>query len=102
MEFSLEEVAESGTFLINAATITGLDTFVNGIQYATTILSAFDPTGLASIQYVDTQDAKKLSLAGGTGNKMQGNLYMGGNFIAGVGEPTAGDHAATKSYLTAR
>ena len=57
----------------------------------------FDPTGLASIQYVDTQDAK-LSLAGGTGNKMQGNLYMGGNFIAGVGEPTAGDHAATKSY----
>ena len=98
VEFSLEEVAESGTFLINGATITGLDTFVNGIQYATTILSAFDPTGLASIQYVDTQDAKKLSLAGGTGNKMQGNLYMGGNFIAGVGEPTAGDHAATKSY----
>ena len=62
VEFSLEEVAESGTFLINGATITGLDTFVNGIQYATTILSAFDPTGLASIQYVDRQDAKKLDL----------------------------------------
>ena len=98
VEFSLEEVAESGTFLINDATITGLDTFVNGIQYATTILSAFDPTGLASIQYVDKQDAKKLDLAGGTNSKMTGNLYMGGNFIAGVGEPTAGDHAATKSY----
>ena len=97
-EFNIEDVAESGTFQIDGATITGLDTLVNGIQYATTILSAFDPTGLASIQYVDTQDAKKLSLAGGTGNKMQGNLYMGGNFIAGVGEPTAGDHAATKSY----
>ena len=97
MEFSLEEVAESGTFLINGATITGLDTFVNGIQYATTILSAFDPTGLASIEYVDRQDAKKLDLRGGTSSKMQGNLYMGGYFIAGVGEPTH-DHAATKTY----
>ena len=29
---------------------------------------------------------------------MTGNLYMGGNFIAGVGDPTAGDHAATKKY----
>ena len=29
---------------------------------------------------------------------MQGNLYMGGNFIAGVDEPTANDHAATKGY----
>ena len=23
---------------------------------------------------------------------------MGGNFIAGVGDPTSGDHAATKTY----
>ena len=53
---------------------------------------------LASVEYVDAQDAKKLDLTGGTGSKMQGNLYMGGNFIAGVGEPTADDHAATMSY----
>ena len=98
VEFNLEDVAESGTFLINGVTITGLDTFVNGIHYASTILSAFDPTGLASIHYVDTQDAKKLSLTGGTGSKMQGNLYMGSHFIAGVSEPTSDDHAATKKY----
>ena len=98
-EFSIEEAAESGTFLISTATITGLDAFVNGIQYATTALSAFDPTGLASINYVDAQNAKKLDLSGGTSNKMKGNLYLGGFFIAGLGEPTAGNHAATRQYV---
>ena len=98
-ELSIEDVSESGTFLISGATITGLDAFVKDIQYATTILSAFDPTGLASINYVDTQDAKKLSLSGGTANKMRGNLYLGGFFIAGLGEPTAGNHAATMQYV---
>ena len=30
---------------------------------------------------------------------MQGNLYMGGNFIAGVGEETAGDQAAVLQVI---
>ena len=98
-EFNIEDVAESGTFQIDGVTISGLDTFVNGIQYASTILSAFDPTGLASIHYVDTQDAKKLSLIGGTDNKMQGNFYMGGHYIAGLADPQGNDHAISRKYL---
>ncbi len=40
-----------------------------------------------------------LGLSGGTANKMKGNLYLGGFFIAGLGEPTAGNHAATMQYV---
>ncbi len=48
---------------------------------------------------VEAIDSKKLDRSGGTANKMTGNLYMGGFFIAGIGEPTAGNHAATMQYV---
>jgi hypothetical protein len=44
-------------------------------------------------------DDKYLAKAGGTSQKMQGILYLGGNKIAGVGEPEASTDAATKAYV---
>jgi len=40
-----------------------------------------------------------LPLAGGTSNKMTGILYLGGNKIAGLGEPYLETDAATKGYV---
>ena len=42
-----------------------------------------------------------LPLSGGTTSKMQGVLYMGGNKIAGVGNPSLDTDAATKKYVDA-
>ncbi len=46
-----------------------------------------------------TIESEYLNKKGGTANKMKGNLYLGGFFIAGLGEPTAGNHAATMQYV---
>ena len=46
--------------------------------------------------YVDTADALKLALAGGT---MGGVIAMGTNKITGVGDPGAAQDAATKAYV---
>ena len=46
--------------------------------------------------YVDTNDALKLALAGGT---MSGVIAMGSNKITGVTDPTANQDAATKAYV---
>ena len=46
--------------------------------------------------YVDTQDALKLSLTGGT---MSGAIAMGTNKITGLGTPTDSADAATKNYV---
>jgi hypothetical protein len=46
--------------------------------------------------YVDTADATKLPLAGGT---MSGDLNMGSNTVTGLKAPSANDDAATKTYV---
>jgi hypothetical protein len=57
-----------------------------------------DPTAnqdAATKNYVDTQDATKLSTTGGT---MSGAIAMGTNKITGAGDPTAAQDVATKAY----
>ena len=54
---------------------------------------------LASIEYVDAQNSKKLSLIGGMGNKMEGDLYLGGNKVAGVATPSLDTDATNKEYV---
>jgi hypothetical protein len=57
-----------------------------------------DPTAAqdaATKTYVDTADALKLNLTGGT---MSGAIAMGTNKITGVGDPTLAQDAATKAY----
>ena len=63
------------------------------------ITSVTDPTGAqdaATKNYVDTADATKLPLAGGT---MTGAIAMGTSKITGLGDPTAAQDAATKTYV---
>jgi hypothetical protein len=49
----------------------------------------------ATRNYVDTQDATKLSLSGGT---MTGSINMGGNRITSLGTPVSALDAVTKAY----
>jgi hypothetical protein len=53
----------------------------------------------ATKSYVDEIADLKLSLSGGTSSKMTGNLYMGGNKIAGLETPSIDTDAANKSYV---
>lgn len=58
-----------------------------------------DPTNAqdgATKNYVDTQDATKLDLAGGN---LTGNLGLGNNRIYSLGSPLFADEAATKGYV---
>jgi uncharacterized protein YfiM (DUF2279 family) len=83
---SFANVTISGSLDMNAgtsATVTGLSAPVNG-------------TDAATKTYVDTADALKLNLAGGT---MSGAVAMGNNKITGLGTPTATADAATKGYV---
>ena len=54
------------------------------------------PTQQSVKAYVDTQDATKLNLSGGT---MSGAIAMGTNKITGLGTPTVSTDAATKGYV---
>lgn len=54
------------------------------------------PTQQSVKAYVDTQDATKLNLSGGT---MSGAIAMGTNKITGLGTPTVSTDAATKAYV---
>jgi hypothetical protein len=76
----------TGTLDMNsgtAGTITGLATPTNSSDAATK-------------GYVDTADALKLNLSGGT---MSGNIAMGTNKVTGLGTPTSDADAATKGYV---
>jgi len=54
------------------------------------------PTQQSVKAYVDTQDATKLNLSGGT---MSGAIAMGTSKITGLGTPTVSTDAATKGYV---
>jgi hypothetical protein len=89
--------ASSGTSTFNNVTIAGtLD--MDGATSATIInLASPTNTGDAATKgYVDTADALKLNLSGGT---MSGAIAMGTNKITGLGTPTSTADAATKGYV---
>ena len=73
----------SGDITMGTNTVTGLGTPTN-------------TTDATTKDYVDTNDALKLNLAGGT---MSGNITMGGNTVTGLGTPTVSSDAATKGYV---
>jgi hypothetical protein len=64
--------------------------------YDFVLLSSFDPSGLATIDYVDERDDTKLSTAGG---KMNGLIDMGAQRIVNLGEATDDSHAVTRGYV---
>lgn len=74
-------VTSAGTSSFTNATISGTPT---------------NSSDVTNKSYVDTQDALKLSLTGGT---MSGSIAMGANKITGVSDPTNSQDAATKSYV---
>jgi hypothetical protein len=57
-----------------------------------------DAQDAATKNYVDTQDALRVSKSGDT---MSGDLAMGGNKVTGLDTPTDADDASPKSYVDA-
>ena len=81
----------SGTFQVN-----GTQTIDMGSNKITSVATPVATTDATTKAYVDTADALKLALAGGT---MTGAIAMGTAKITGMGDPTADQDAATKKYV---
>jgi len=91
--------ASSGTSTFNNVTIDGtLDMSSGTVGTITGLATPTNSTDAATKGYVDTADALKLNLSGGT---MSGAIAMGTNKITGLGTPTADADAVTKSYVDA-
>ena len=89
--------ATTGTSQFNDVTINGgLNMDAGSAATITGLTSPTNATDAATKGYVDTADALKLNLAGGT---MSGAIAMGTNKITGVGTPTLTADAATKGYV---
>jgi len=89
--------ASSGTSTFNNVTINGGLDMNAGTSATITNLTSPTNTGDAATKgYVDTADALKLNLSGGT---MSGNIAMGTNKVTGLGTPTDTADAATKGYV---
>jgi hypothetical protein len=89
--------ASSGTSSFNDVTINGGLNMNAGTAATITNLTSPTSSGDAATKgYVDTADALKLALAGGT---MSGAIAMGTSKITGLGDPTADQDAATKVYV---
>ncbi len=92
--------AASGTSTFNDVVITGaLDMTAGSSATITGLSTPTNASDAANKGYVDTQDALKLSLTGGT---MSGNIAMGGNLVTGVGAPSAGGDVTNKTYVDAQ
>jgi len=91
--------AASGTSTFNNVTIDGtLDMSSGTVGTITGLATPTNASDAATKGYVDTADALKLNLTGGT---LSGALAMGTNKITGLGTPTADADAVTKSYVDA-
>lgn len=91
--------AASGTSTFNNVTISGsLDMDSGTSATITGLATPTNSSDAATKGYVDTADALKLNLSGGT---LSGALAMGTNKITGLGTPTADADAVTKSYVDA-
>jgi len=89
--------ASSGTSSFNDVTINGGLNMNAGTAATITNLTSPTNSGDAATKgYVDTADALKLNLSGGT---MSGVIAMGTSKITGLGTPTANADAATKLYV---
>ena len=89
--------ASTGTSTFNDVTINGTLNMDAGTT--ATITNLTEPTNsqdAATKNYVDTNDALKLNLSGGT---MSGAIAMGNNKVTNVATPTASSDAATKGYV---
>ena len=89
--------AASGTSSFNDVTISGsLDMVAGSLATITGLSNPTNASDAANKGYVDTQDALKLNLTGGT---MSGNLAMGNNLITGLGTAVSGGDATNKTYV---
>jgi len=89
--------AASGTSTFNDLVINGSLDMVAGSSATITGLSTpINASDAANKGYVDTQDALKLNLSGGT---MSGNIAMGNNLVTGLGTPVSGGDATNKTYV---
>jgi hypothetical protein len=89
--------ATSGTSQFNNVTINGnLDMDAASAATITNLPAPTNSGDAANKGYVDTQDALKLALAGGT---MSGAIAMGTSKITGLGDPTNAQDAASKNYV---
>jgi hypothetical protein len=89
--------AGSGTSTFNDVVITGaLDMTAGSSATITGLSTPTNPTDAANKAYVDSQDALRLALTGGT---MSGAIAMGSSKITGLATPTADQDAATKAYV---
>ena len=89
--------ASSGTSSFNDVTINGGLNMNAGTAATITNLTSPTNSGDAATKgYVDTADALKLNLSGGT---MSGVIAMGTSKITGLGDPTLAQDAATKTYV---
>ena len=90
-------IASNGTSTFNNLTITGTLDMSSGTAGTITGLSVPSAaTDATTKQYVDTADALKLNLAGGT---MLGDIAMGSNRVTGLSNPASAQDAATKNYV---
>lgn len=89
--------ASTGTSTFNDVTINGGLNMDAGTAATITNLTTPTNSGDAATKgYVDTANALKLNLSGGT---MSGAIAMGTNKITGLGTPTSTADAATKGYV---
>jgi hypothetical protein len=89
--------AASGSSSFNDVVITGsLDMTAGSSATITGLSTPTNAADAANKGYVDTQDALKLSLSGGT---MSGSIAMGSNSITGLAAPSASGDATNKSYV---
>lgn len=89
--------AVAGSSSFNDVVITGsLDMTVGSSATITGLSTPTNASDAANKGYVDTQDALRLALTGGT---LTGALAMSTNKITGLGTPTADTDAANKSYV---
>lgn len=89
--------AASGTSTFNDVVVTGaLDMTAGSSATITGLSTPTNASDAANKGYVDTQDALRLALTGGT---MSGAIAMGSSKITGLATPTADADAATKAYV---